>query len=84
MKTTTEVRIGGEGFTVTSEEGEQELVLALAHQVDQMMEAFAARPSASAVSPLRVAIMAALALADQLRTARMAAPEPPPEEHGYR
>jgi len=81
MKTTTEVRIGGEGFTVTSE-NEQELVLALAQYVDNMMKKIG--ESFPTPSPVRVAIMTAFAIADQFAREKAAAVKSPPEGQGYR
>ena len=67
MKRATDVEIYGQTFTVTSENDEQ-YVRTLASVVDQRMRQMAG--STKGTVPLRVAIMAALSLADELETAK--------------
>lgn len=67
MKRATDVEIYGQTFTVTSENDEQ-YVRTIASVVDQRMRQMAG--STKGTVPLRVAIMAALSLADELETAK--------------
>lgn len=67
MKRAMDVEIYGQTFTVTSENDEQ-YVRTLASVVDQRMRQMAG--STKGTVPLRVAIMAALSLADELETAK--------------
>lgn len=67
MKRTMDVEIYGQTFTVTSENDEQ-YVRNIAAVVDQRMRQMAG--STKGTVPLRVAIMAALSLADELETAK--------------
>ena len=64
MKTLIEVKIFGETFTVTSED-ESKYVQELATFVDQRMRRFDQQTKTSSLAPLRVAIMAALSIADE-------------------
>ncbi len=63
MKRLMEIHIFGQTFTVTSEENEQ-YVREIASSVDQRMRQIA--ESANVTIPFRVAIMAALSIADEL------------------
>lgn len=67
MKRAMDVEIYGQTFTVTSENDEQ-YVRTIASVVDQRMRQMAG--STKGTVPLRVAIMAALSLADELETAK--------------
>lgn len=67
MKRAMDVEIYGQTFTVTSEDDEQ-YVRNIAAVVDQRMRQMAG--STKGTVPLRVAIMAALSLADELETAK--------------
>jgi len=69
MKTLIEVKIFGETFTVTSED-ESKYVQELATFVDQRMRRFDQQTKTSPLAPLRVAIMAALSIADEYLKAR--------------
>lgn len=64
MKTLIEVKIFGETFTVTSED-EAKYVQDLAAFVDQRMRRFNEQTKTAPPAPLRVAIMAALSIADE-------------------
>jgi|SoiMethySBSTD1v2_1073268.scaffolds.fasta_scaffold760273_3 cell division protein ZapA (FtsZ GTPase activity inhibitor) len=65
MKTLIEVKIFGETFTVTSED-EEKHVLELANFVNQRMNRYDKKKTeANPPTPLRVAIMAALSIADE-------------------
>src|SRR4030095_1216147 len=66
MKTLIEVEIFGQTFTVTSED-EEKYVRALASYVEQHMRQIG--ESTKATVPLRVAIMAALGIADEYHKA---------------
>jgi len=66
MKTLIEVEIFGQTFTVTSED-EEKYVRALASYVEQRMRQVG--ESTKATVPLRVAIMAALGIADEYHKA---------------
>ena len=67
MKRAMDVEIYGQTFTVTSEDDEQ-YVRNIAAVVDQRMRQMAG--STKGTVPLRVAIMVALSLADELETAK--------------
>ena len=69
MKTLIEVKILGETFTVTSEDEEQH-VRELAEFVDQRMNRYDRRTESHPPSPLRIAIMAALSIADEYLKSR--------------
>jgi cell division protein ZapA (FtsZ GTPase activity inhibitor) len=65
MKTLVEVKILGETFTVTSEDDEKH-VLELANFVNQRMNRYDKKKTdTNPLNPLRVAIMAALSIADE-------------------
>jgi cell division protein ZapA (FtsZ GTPase activity inhibitor) len=65
MKTLVEVKILGENFTVTSEDDEKH-VLELANFVNQRMNRYDKKKAdTTPPNPLRVAIMAALSIADE-------------------
>jgi cell division protein ZapA (FtsZ GTPase activity inhibitor) len=69
MKTLIEVKILGETFTVTSED-EEPHVRELAEFVDQRMNRYDKRTESHPPSPLRIAIMAALSIADEYLKSR--------------
>ncbi len=69
MKTLIEVKIFGETFTVTSED-EEKHVQELANFVDQRMNRYGKRTETHPPTPLRVAIMAALSIADEYLKSR--------------
>lgn len=80
MKTLIEAEIYGQTFTITSEDEEEE-VRALAASVDERMRKFGERVNSS---PLRIAMMAALSFADEVRKMKkQASVEPPEERRGY-
>ena len=69
MKTLIEVKIFGETFTVTSED-EMKYVQELAAFVDQRIRRFGEQTKPAPPAPLRVAIMAALSIADDYLKSR--------------